>query len=133
MGELELALRQRIARYLAGELSLADLYAWFTGEAWNIDARSDHDTAQLYHAVDLLLSEHSRGDWTEDELKEHLYPLGRYATVETDVPVFQSTAANSGSFMAITQYAYSPPAGTTSTERLKNDSPIISPIVVPVA
>lgn len=127
MGELELALRQRIARYLAAELSLTDFYAWFTGEAWNIDTRSDHDTAQLYHAVDLLLSEHSQGDWTEGELKDHLYPLASYAKIETSVPVFYTSASNSGQFLAPTQYAYSPSAG--SSPRPENDSRITSPIV----
>lgn len=78
MGELELGLRQRAIRFLEGNLSLTELYNWLAAEAWNIDARADAGVAQLYHDVELLLAEHARGDWTEDELKDRLAPFAAY-------------------------------------------------------
>lgn len=109
LGELELALRQRISRYVRGELPLREFYRWFSAETWNIEARSDYETAQLYHTVDLLLAEHAQGDWTENELKERLSAFSTHAAVAASpaAPIFQGMPSNVGRPLAPTQYFYS--------------------------
>lgn len=72
---LEVDVRERLVRYLADEATLADFRTWFIGEAWNIDKRATEATAQLVHQIELLLSEHEHGDWTERELRRELAPL----------------------------------------------------------
>ena len=69
MKVLDLAIREQVARYLAGEISLSAFQDWFIPQAWNIDKRADRFIAELVHGIELKLAEYSSGHWAEDELK----------------------------------------------------------------
>lgn len=68
-------LRDQITRYVTGAVSIAAFQRWFDPQAWNVDKSSESQTADLVHSVELLLSEFSHGDWTEEELKLELASL----------------------------------------------------------
>lgn len=72
---LDVELREQLVKYLSDVISLRALYEWFTPAAWNVDQRADQSTAGIFHEVELLLSEYSRGDWDEGELRERLAPF----------------------------------------------------------
>jgi hypothetical protein len=78
---LDVELRTQLVRYLSHAISLRAFCEWFTPAAWNIDQRADRATADSFHEVELLLSEHAHGDWEEDELRERLAPLVTTYTV----------------------------------------------------
>lgn len=102
MNELELALRQRMTRYLEGSLQLRELHEWLGSAAWNIDAWASASVAQLYHDVELLFAEHAHGDWTEDELKDRLAPLASYVSVEANQSLLEwATAGNNAGSHAL--------------------------------
>lgn len=75
MKVLDLAIREQLAKYLAGQIPLAALQDWFIPKAWNIDKRGDLLVAELVHGIELRLAEYSSGHWTEDELKRGLQPF----------------------------------------------------------
>jgi len=68
-------IRDRLARYLAGALSLIDLRLWLASAAWDIEGSGDQRAVSLLHALELGLAEYANGDWTEAELQELLHPL----------------------------------------------------------
>lgn len=78
---LDLAIREQLARYLAGEISLPEFQEWFVPRAWNIEKQGSPAAGDLAHEVELRLAEFSNGDWTEDELKSKLRPLVTHYTV----------------------------------------------------
>jgi len=59
-------LRDRLARYLAGALSLTDVRLWLASAVWDIEGSGDQRAVSLLHA----LAEYANGDWTDAELKE---------------------------------------------------------------
>jgi len=75
MSLLALAIREHLARYITGEITIQQFREWFSPRAWNIHQHADTPTVQLAHEIDLLLAECDHGDWTEDELKQHFFPL----------------------------------------------------------
>lgn len=75
MPALDSELRERLHRYVVGEIDLHSFREWFVAQAWNIDKRVDESTAALVHEVDLVLAEFDHGDWTEEEVKHHFNSL----------------------------------------------------------
>lgn len=75
MAALDAEIRGRLARYLAGDLDLRAFRDWLVPFAWNIERRADAATAELVHEIDLVLAEFDHGDWTEEEVRQHLLPL----------------------------------------------------------
>jgi len=67
-------IREHLARYLTGELSLAAFQEWFVPATWELDLADDQLRA-LYGGIELALAEYTNGDWTEDELRLLLRPL----------------------------------------------------------
>lgn len=80
MQPFDLGIREKLAKYLAGEISLSTFQEWFVPRAWNIEKR-DPAAVELAHEIDLRLAEFSNGDWTEEELKSKLRPLATNYTV----------------------------------------------------
>ncbi len=72
---IALDIRDRLARYLAGALSLTDLRLWLASAAWDIEGSGDQRAVSLLHALALGLAEFSNGDWTDAELQELVQPL----------------------------------------------------------
>ncbi len=94
----EIQLREELARYLNGKLSLDDFEDWFARESWNVHKSNDLGAQRMAYAVELRLSEHSNGHLPEDELRNELDQLLR-----SPVIVFfgQSQAVQTGSSIAI--------------------------------
>ena len=75
MENLGFEIRKQVIRYLAGDISLADLNAALVPLTWNIEWRTDPRAASLGRDIELLLAEFSHGDWSKAELKSHLRTL----------------------------------------------------------
>ena len=94
-----------IARYLAGESTLPQFEESFTSATWNVDA--DEQAQALVGEVQLRLAEFTNGDWTEDELRDHLAPfapvwttpaaIATGATDELTRPILQFSVAGTRS------------------------------------
>jgi hypothetical protein len=69
---LNLIIRDKLASYLVGELSLEDFEDWFVPESWNVAQTNDQNATNLVYEIELWLAEYSNGHWSEDELKDHL-------------------------------------------------------------
>jgi hypothetical protein len=72
----DLKLREQIARLVTGEITPAELEAWVSAEAWDVDDEAPA-TRQLAFQVLGLTSEYANGDWDEAELRERLGALSR--------------------------------------------------------
>lgn len=81
MQPFDLGIREKLAKYLAEEISLSAFQEWFVPRAWNIDKRGEPGAVELVHEIELRLAEFSNGDWTEDELRTQLRPLATHYTV----------------------------------------------------
>lgn len=68
-------IRDRLARYIAGELSLKAFEDWLIPATWEIHKFGDQDLVALAGAVKRRLAEFSSGHWTEEELKRQLMPM----------------------------------------------------------
>lgn len=72
---MELLIRDWLARYLAGQISLGEFHDWFIPATWDLGATGDASARTLAHQVQLRLAEFSSGHWTEEELQRQLAPL----------------------------------------------------------
>ncbi len=68
-------IRDHLARYVEGELSLSALDEWFVPATWDVDRTADRVAIDLTYEIVLRLAEYSNGDCTEQELKALLRPL----------------------------------------------------------
>jgi hypothetical protein len=92
----ELEVRQQLARYFNNECSLREFEDWFVPRSWNFKAAT-LPLQKLVSEIELYLAEFSNGDWTVEELKNHLKPLVTHYTLEyrTDDNIFISTGSSS--------------------------------------
>jgi hypothetical protein len=72
---LDFKIRERLAAYLAKEISLHEFEDWFFPETWDVDQRGDLALMNLVYGIKLRLAEFSNGDWTESELHDLLRPF----------------------------------------------------------
>src|SRR5215469_1451233 len=72
---LDFNIRERLATYLANEISLSEFEDWFFPETWDVDQVDDLALLNLVYGIKLRLAEFSHGDWTEDELRSLLRPF----------------------------------------------------------
>jgi len=70
----ELDIRDWLARYLAGEVSLSEFRQWFVPATWDIELGDDPAAARLSYDLELRFAEFSNGHWTEEQLKSLLRP-----------------------------------------------------------
>lgn len=82
--------RDRIAAFLLGEVSRADLEEWLTASTWDADAVTA-DTEVAFDAQ-LLLAEHARGDRDDAELEQEFRRL--VVTARIGVAPIVATTAN---------------------------------------
>jgi hypothetical protein len=69
-------LREQIARYAKSEISVEELEAWVSAEAWDLEDIPE-DARRLAYDVLRLTAEAANGDWDDDALRERLGALGR--------------------------------------------------------
>lgn len=74
---LELAIRERLAAYLDGEMSLDDFKDWLVGATWDVEQSGEPAAIDLAYDVKLLLAEHSSEGFPETELRTLLRLLHR--------------------------------------------------------
>lgn len=74
------SVRDHLADYLSGDLSLEEFDRWFVPTTWGIDKTGDQPTIDLTYEIILRLAEYSNGECTEDELKKLLLPLAEPAS-----------------------------------------------------
>jgi len=72
---LERAIRDHVAQYLAGHLSVRELDAWLWPATSNIEDVDDPVARDLTYEIILRLAEYSKGHRTEAELRELLRPI----------------------------------------------------------
>ena len=84
-------MREALARYVSGEVSLVEFQEWFIPRAWDILAEGG-PAADVTSDLELLLAEFTNGQWTERDLREALKP---HATVPLGGIVFVTSPASS--------------------------------------
>ncbi|MEK9136781.1 MAG: hypothetical protein AAB393_06620 [Bacteroidota bacterium] len=68
-------IREKLAKYLAEDLSLPDFEDWFVQNSWNVHQGNDLEARNLVQAIDLRLSEFSSGHLSEEGLRKELAPF----------------------------------------------------------
>lgn len=68
MTSLDFELRYWVARYLTGEVSLAEFRRWLLPVAWRAGEPGAPDS-QLVRVAELRLAEYMNGHWAEDDLR----------------------------------------------------------------
>ena len=59
---LDYRIRERLAAYLASEISLSEFEDWFFPETWDVDQVDNLDLLSLVYGIKLRLAEFSNGD-----------------------------------------------------------------------
>ena len=88
-------MREALARYVSGEVSLIQFQEWFIPRAWEIFAENTPGTA-LASEIEFLLAEFTNGDWTEPQIRETLkqyavVPLGGAVVINSVVEALQNS------------------------------------------
>lgn len=66
------AIREKLAHFLTGGLSLDQFEDWLVQKSWNMHRDSDDQSQKLASAIELRLAEHSNGHLSEPELRAEL-------------------------------------------------------------
>jgi hypothetical protein len=69
---LAIAIRERVNSFLAGDLTLLQFQDWLVANTWDVEEQGDPHATDLTYEIKLALAEHSRGDISEDELRERM-------------------------------------------------------------
>ena len=75
MDPLEKSIRNHLAAYLAGNLSLNELQDWLVGATWNANESASSDAENLAYSIELVLAEYSGGYLTPDQLRSDLHEI----------------------------------------------------------
>ena len=74
-------IRDRLARYLNGDLALHEFEEWFVPVAWSIEQSRNANAIELAGEIELRLAEFSNGHLSEPELRSKMGALvGIYET-----------------------------------------------------
>ena len=71
----ESQIREKLGRYLRGELPLDRFEDWIAQSSWNMHKDSDQPSQKLASAIELRLAEHSSGHLDESALRDELRQL----------------------------------------------------------
>lgn len=91
---LEFNIHEKLAEYLAGEITLCEFEDWFFPETWDIDQTDNTALINLVYGIKLSLAEFSNGDWTEAELRSMLRPLLEKYVMVGSQPLVQYGTSN---------------------------------------
>ena len=73
--------RAKLARYLAGKITLRAFCTWFVPYSWDIRARESPEACKLVFRIELLLAEYSSGHRTKQDFRDRL------RNIVTSIPV----------------------------------------------
>jgi hypothetical protein len=79
---LYLKIKQYLADYTEGKISLQTFQKWFIPVTWDIENRKEPETELLVYEIILRLAEYTNKDWTEEELKLKLKSLDNIYNIE---------------------------------------------------
>jgi len=82
----EIEIRQQLARYLNGKLTLNEFQDWFVPHSWNFHQSPSLALQKLVATIELAIAEFTNGDWTARELRDHFNSL--LTTYEVDLNPF---------------------------------------------
>lgn len=82
---LDNEIRERLASYLAGEISLEDFEDWFVSASWNVSQSKNQAAINMVYEIELWLSEYSDGFRSKDELRNLLRPFVEKYNVNIDL------------------------------------------------
>lgn len=68
----ESQIREKLGRYLRGDLSLDPFEDWLAQSSWDMHKDSSEEAQGLVSAIELRLAEHSSGHLNESALKDEL-------------------------------------------------------------
>lgn len=68
-------IREKLARYLADEIPLAEFEDWFVQSTWDVRKQENQELREAVHSIELRLSEFSSGHLTEQALRKELKPF----------------------------------------------------------
>lgn len=74
-------IRQHLADWLEGRISLEEFEDWFVPATWDIHRSKDAEAEELTDEIELNLSEYTSGHLSPCQLRESLGPLARRASV----------------------------------------------------
>lgn len=106
---VETQIREWIARYLQGEVSLRELEEWLIPATWDISA-DDASAWILTHTIQLVLAERARGHLDDLDLRARLRDLSEH--VALGAPSLLSTATS-----AVTQRPQLVPSRFSAADR----------------
>jgi hypothetical protein len=86
-------IRENLASYLLGKISLEDFEDWFVSASWNVDKSGNQIAINMVYEIELWLSEYSDGFRNENELKMLLRPLVENYEIQLDISFKLSAAA----------------------------------------
>lgn len=89
---LDYKIREQLADYLAGKISLREFEDWLFSETWDRDDADNQALTTLVYGIKLRLAEFSHGDWKEAELRSLLRSIleKHIIVIENTIPLHQS-------------------------------------------
>lgn len=78
---LDIEIRERLARYLASEISLREFEDWFVPASWNVHLSGNEEAAQLTYDIEAVLLQASTERWPEERVKKKLAPFVEHYAV----------------------------------------------------
>lgn len=91
-------IREKLGRYLSGELSLDYFEDWLVQRSWNMHKDSDESAQKLASAVELRLAEHSSGQLDDaalrDELRQYVNSYTLHFSFDDAMPIIQEEPPN---------------------------------------
>jgi len=68
-------IRERLADWLSGKISLTEFEDWFVPATWRIESSGDDAAENLVDEIELNLSEYSGGYLSREQLMDAMRPL----------------------------------------------------------
>jgi hypothetical protein len=87
-------IRNKLANYLVGEISLEEFEDWFVSASWNVNQSKNKDAINIVYEIELWLSEYYDNFRSEDELKFLLRPLVENYVIESEISFSQKFSSS---------------------------------------
>lgn len=82
---LDNEIREKLANYLVGKISLEEFEDWFVSPSWDVDQSKNQVAINMVYEIELWLSEYFDNFRSEDELKALLRPLVENYIIEPEI------------------------------------------------